>query len=152
MTVSLLSSLKVTARPENTSTNPLLKRRERLLTKLGIQNEMALALVNGERYIAYREKWQVNPDTKIREMILIPKNVKPWFYKRNNQYYLEVRYANKPLELQKGLAAIEVGELDNLVPTIETVIQAIVEGELDKLLVPIAPINKTHKASKTKSS
>lgn len=58
----------------------------------------------------------------------------PWFYKRNNQYFFEVRYANKPLELSKGNHAIEVGEKENLVPTITTVIEAVVAGEVDSLL------------------
>jgi hypothetical protein len=60
--------------------------------------------------------------------------VSPWYYKRNNQYFFEVRYGNKPLELSKGNHAIEIGEQENLVPTIETVIEAVVAGELDPLL------------------
>lgn len=134
MTKSLLSSLKVTSRPEKTSDNPLLKRREKLLSKLDQQLAMANALINGETYTAYREKWQKNPETGQQEKVQIPKNVAKWFYKRNNQYFLEVRYANKALELSKNNHAIEVGEQDNLVATIGTVIEAVVAGELDTLL------------------
>lgn len=131
---TLLSSLKVTSRPEKTSDNPLLKRREKLLAKLDQQLAMANALVNGETYTAYREKWQKNPETDQQEKVQIPKRVSPWFYKRSNQYFFEVRYANKALELSKGNHAIEVGELDNLAKTIGTVIEAVVAGELDTLL------------------
>ena len=134
MTKSLLSSLKVTSRPEKTSDNPLLKRREKLLSKLDQQLAMADALINGETYTAYREKWQKNPETGQQEKIRIPKNVAKWFYKRNNQYFFEVRYANKALELSKGNHAIEVGALENLIKTINTVSDAVVAGELDALL------------------
>ncbi|MDO6447150.1 hypothetical protein Q4493_15370 [Colwellia sp. 1_MG-2023] len=132
--MSILKSLTLSARPEKTSDNPLLKKREKLLSKLDIQLAMANALSNGETYTAYREKWQKNPETGQQEKVQIPKNVAKWFYKRNNQYFFEVRYANKALELSKGNHAIEVGELDNLAKTIKTVIDCVVAGEIDTLL------------------
>lgn len=134
MTKSLLSSLKVTSRPEKTSDNPVLKRREKLLAKLDQQLAMANALVNGEAYTAYREKWQKNPETQQQEKVQIPKRVSPWFYKRNNQYFFEIRYANQALEISPKKHAIEICELNNLVSTIKTVIDAVVAGELDSLL------------------
>ena len=140
MTTSILSSIKLTTRPENTRSNPLLKSKERLLAKLDIQKAMAQAHVAGESYTHYKDTWQKNAETQQREKIRVPKNIKPWFYKRNNQYFLEVRHGNKALELQKGMNAIDVGNMENLVPTIETVIKAVVAGELDTLLVPIAPV------------
>lgn len=145
MTKLLLSSLKVIARPENTNANPLLKNKERLLAKLDIQKAMAQAHVAGESYTYYKEKWKKNADTQQREKIRVPRNIKPWFYKRNNQYFLEIRHGNKALELQKGMNAIEIGNMENLVPTIDTVIKAVVAGELDTLLVPNATVNKSTK-------
>lgn len=130
----LLNSLKLSARPEKTRDNPLLKKREKLLLKLNQQLAMAQSHIAGETYTVYKEKWQKNAETGQQEKIQIPKKVSPWFYKRNNQYFLEVRYGNKPLELSKGNHAIEIGEQENLVPTIETVIEAVVSAELDPLL------------------
>jgi hypothetical protein len=130
----LLSSLKLSTRPEKTTDNPTLKKREKLLTKLNQQRAMAQSHVAGETYTVYKEKWQKNADTGQQEKIQIPKKVSPWYYPRNNQYFFEVRYGNKPLELSKGNHAIEVGEQESLVPTIETVIEAVVAGELDPLL------------------
>jgi hypothetical protein len=130
----LLSSLKLAARPEKGSDNPTLKKREKLLSKLSQQLAMAQSHVAGETYTVYKEKWQKNAETGQQEKIQVPKKVSPWFYKRNNQYFFEVRYGNKPLELSKGNHAIEVGEQENLVTTIETVIEAVVAGELDLLL------------------
>ena len=134
MTTSLLSSLKVTARPEDGSKNPLIQRREKLLTKLGQQKILATALVDNEVHTFYREKWVKDEETGEREKVQVPKKVSPWFYKRNNRYYLEVRSGNKSLELQKGMHAIEVGEEEELINTIDTIIEAVVAGELDPLL------------------
>jgi len=131
---TLLSKLKLSARPEKTKDNPLLKKREKLLFKLNQQLGMAQSHITGATYTVYKEKWQKNEETGQQEKVQIPKKVSPWFYKRNNQYFFEVRYGNKPLELSKGNHAIEVGEQENLVPTIETVIEAVVSAELDPLL------------------
>ena len=146
MAKSLLSSLKVTARPESTKANPLVSRREKLLAKLDQQRKMALCYVNDEEYTAYREKWTKDPETGERTKVRVPKKIGPWYYKRNNCYFLEVRYANKPLELSKGMHAIEVGNKTNLLPTIDTVIEAVIAGELDTVLTanakPIKTANK----------
>ncbi|ARD43813.1 DUF6641 family protein [Colwellia sp. PAMC 21821] len=131
---TLLSSLKLSTRPEKTSENPTLKKREKLLTKLNQQLAMAQSHVAGETYTVYKEKWQKNAESGQQEKIKIPKKVSPWYYLRNNQYFFEVRYGNKPLELSKGNHAIEVGEKENLVLIIKTVIEAVVAGELDALL------------------
>ena len=144
---TLLSSLKLTTRPENTQGNPLLKRRERLLTKLDVQKAMAEALVKGETYTSYKFKWQVNPQTLQREKVKVPKNNKSWFYKRNNQYFLEIRYGTKVLELAKGKQSIDIGELSNLLPTITLVIEAASQGELDHLLAIPNPFPKKDKVT-----
>ncbi|MBS3799096.1 DUF6641 family protein [Pseudoalteromonas sp. BDTF-M6] len=144
MTKSILSSLKAVSRPEK-STTPEAKRREKLISRLQIQLEMATAMVNGESYTCYKEKWQKNEETGQQEKVKVAKKVSPWFYSRNGQYYLEVRFANKPLELSKGNHAIEVGDKENLPTVIETVIDATANGELDKALEVVSsnlPINK----------
>ncbi|MDO6620235.1 DUF6641 family protein [Shewanella sp. 6_MG-2023] len=149
MTTSLLSSLKVTARPEDGSKNPLVQRREKLLTKLGQQKILALALIENEPHTFYREKWVKDDETGEKKKIKVAKKVSPWFYKRNNCYYLEVRNGNKPLELQKGMHAIEVGEEEKLVDTIETIIEAVVAGEVDTLLTKSnKPGTKNEKSKK----
>lgn len=145
---TLLSKLSLTARPENTKDNPILRRRQKLLLKMDEQLAMAQSHIKGKPHTCFKEKWQVNPETNVREKVRVPKNIKPFYYKRDNKYFLEIRYFNKPLELQKDMYAIEVGEPEALVATIKTVIEAIVAGELDQLLVPIAPINKKKAANK----
>lgn len=147
MTKSILSTLKAVSRPEK-STTPEAKRRDKLISRLQVQLEMATALVNGESYTCYKEKWQKNEETGQQEKVKVAKKVSPWFYSRNGKYYLEVRFANKPLELSKGNHAIEVGDKENLPTVIQTVIDATANGELDKELETKAsklPITKGSK-------
>lgn len=40
--------------------------------------------------------------------IKVAKKVSPWSYAKGGKYYLEVRYANKPLELSIGNHSIEM--------------------------------------------
>jgi len=144
MTKSLLSTLNTCSRPEK-STTPEAKRRDKLISRLQVQLEMATALINGESYTCYKEKWQKNEQTGQQEKVKIAKKVSPWFYAKGGKYYLEVRYANKPLELSKGNHAIEVGDKENLPMVIQTVIDATANGELDKAIGLVSnslPINK----------
>jgi hypothetical protein len=144
MTKSILSTLKAVSRPEK-STTPEAKRRDKLINRLQIQLEMATAMVNGESYTCYKEKWQKNEETGQQEKVKVAKKVSPWFYAKGGKYYLEVRYANKPLELSKGNHAIEVGDKENLPMVIQTVIDATTNGELDKAIELVTnnlPINK----------
>jgi len=146
MTKSLLSSLKLSARPEKVQENPLAKRRERLITQLDVQKDMIQAQLDGERFTAFKEKWQINPETNKKELIRIPKKVLPWFYKNNGQYYLEVRYGNKPIEIKKGKQAIEMDDFKSLMPIIELVIKAVLAGELDDILLSHVHINTKKKS------
>ncbi|GGA67071.1 hypothetical protein GCM10011369_05860 [Neiella marina] len=136
MATKLLSKLKASARPENLKDNPLLRNRERLLKRLNQQLDLAKLHIEGkplQREVSKRIK-----DEETGEMVskTTTKVVRPWFYTRNNCLYFEVKHNNQPLEIAKGMHAFEVGPPENLIPTIETVIEAVVAGELDNFLEP----------------
>ncbi len=48
---------------------------------------------------------------------------------------LEVRYGNKRLEIKPNKAAIEIGDVSNLLPTLTLLRKAVEAGELDKILL-----------------
>ncbi len=47
---------------------------------------------------------------------------------------LTLRYGNRPLAIANGKSTIEIGTLDKLPKIIETIIEAVKAGELDKQL------------------
>lgn len=138
MTTSLLSSLKVIGRPNIEQKPPVLRKRLKLLDKLEQQKEMAVCMLENRRFEAFREKRVKDPETGDVSFQRRPTTIRPWYYDSNGHYYLEVKVQNKPVELQKGKPAIDVGDKEQLPNVIDTVIKAVEHGELDNFLLPPA--------------
>jgi len=131
---SYLSSLTMIKNPDKPKDDPLAKIRNRIIKNLGVQKEIVQCLINGERYVGYNERWVTNSETKVRELILKPKNIKPWFYQHNDKYIFEIRFFNKAIELQPSKEAISVNDISEIPPLINLLINALKAGELDRAL------------------
>jgi len=143
MTTSVLSSLKVIARPKIEPKPPVLGKRLKLIEKLEQQKEMAVCMIENRRFEAFRDKKVKNPETGEVTVQRRPTTVRPWYYDSDDHYYLEVKVNNKPIELQKGKPAIDVGDKAKLPEVIETIIKATESGELDEFLLKPAVQKKT---------
>ncbi len=140
MTTSVLSSLKVIARPKIEPKPPVLGKRLKLIEKLEQQKEMAVCMIENRRFEAFRDKKVKNPETGEVTVQRRPTTVRPWYYDSDDHYYLEVKVNNKPIDIQKGKPAIDVGEKAKLPEVIDTIIKATESGELDEfLLKPAVP-------------
>ena len=116
-------------------TSPEAKLRGKMLKVLGLQIEAAKANLNGETFIRRAMRWVDDPETGERVRKEVPVRFRPWFWKdEQGNYMLEVRYGNRRLELKPKKSTIEVGEAEKLIPTLETLREAVNAGELDKLL------------------
>ena len=140
MTTSVLSSLKVIARPKIEPKPPVLGKRLKLIEKLEQQKEMAICMIENRRFEAFRDKKVKNPETGEVTVQRRPTSVRPWYYDSDDHYYLEVKVNNKPIDIQKGKPAIDVGDKAKLPEVIDTIIKATESGELDDfLLKPAVP-------------
>ena len=140
MTTSVLSSLKVIARPKIEPKPPVLGKRLKLIEKLEQQKEMAVCMIENRRFEAFRDKKVKNPETGEVTVQRRPTTVRPWYYDSDDHYYLEVKVNNKPIELQKGKPSIDIGDKAKLPEVIDTIIKATESGELDDfLLKPAVP-------------
>ena len=140
MTTSVLSSLKVIARPKIEPKPPVLGKRLKLIEKLEQQKEMAVCMIENRRFEAFRDKKVKNPETGEVTVQRRPTTVRPWYYDSDDHYYLEVKVNNKPIDIQKGKPAIDVGDKAKLPEVIDTIIKATESGELDDfLLKPAVP-------------
>ncbi len=140
MTTSVLSSLKVIARPKIEPKPPVLGKRLKLIEKLEQQKEMAVCMIENRRFEAFRDKKVKNPETGEVTVQRRPTTVRPWYYDSDDHYYLEVKVNNKPIDIQKGKPAIDVGDKAKLPEVIDTIIKATESGELDEfLLKPAVP-------------
>lgn len=132
MSISVLSTLKLTAARKSRTLPDVVKRRNKLLQKLGEQRELAEALAQGQRYAPKRLRSMRDAQTGVRIVKEVCVRIKPWFWTdERGQTLLAVNYGSKQIELQKGKTAIDVGSADNLVMVLETVIAAVKSGELD---------------------
>mgnify|MGYP006169542857 FL=1 len=151
--MSILSSLKVIARPKIEPKPPILGKRLKLIEKLDEQQAMAQAMLDGQAYEAYKDKKVKDPESGERKTVRTRKAVRPWYFDDNEHYYFEVRISNKPIELEKGCPAIDVGAKANLPAVIKVVIDAVEKGELDEqLLAPAPKIGKKAKTDKTSAN
>jgi hypothetical protein len=125
-----LKSLTFAPLPRLTAADPVAQRRNKLIVRL----QQQIALVNDPLFTLTRSKW-IADEHGVKHLRELKKRVRAWWRTDTaGNVVLTVRYGAKPIEFEKGKAAIAVGKQDKLIPTIETVIAAVEAGELDAVL------------------
>ena len=131
MSTSSLAALKLTTARKPRALPDVVKRRNKLLSKLKEQRELALALSEGRTYVPRRLRTMRDADgnTTVREM---PVRIKAWWWTGDkNETLLSVFYGSKTLELGKGKTAVEIANPRELVNTLDVLIIATQNAELD---------------------
>ena len=134
--MTMLETLNFTDKTRDAGTSPEGRLRQKLLGAIDLQISAAQAEANGEEFVRQAMRWITDKDTGEKVRKEVPIRMRRWWWNDDTgKVMLEVRYGNKPLELQPGKPTIEIGEQDNLLPVLSTLRQGIVAGELDKLLI-----------------
>lgn len=132
--MSILKTLKLTAA---TPTNPGASEygfRDKLLRYLNEQKALAEAEISGTPFTAMRKVTRTD-EAGERVHGEAPRHVrKGWFCDPTGKMFFQLRYGSRPLELAKGMNAIELTNLAALPETIGSVIGAVNAGELDTQL------------------
>lgn len=136
---TLLSSLKVIARPKIEPKPPILGKRMKLIEKLEEQLMMVQCNLKNEPFEVFKDKRIKDPDTGERTTVRKRKAVRPWYFADKEHYYFEIKVGLKTLELDKGKAAIDVGKKEDLPAIIKTLIEAVEKGELDQQILLLSP-------------
>ena len=127
-----LAALKLVATKKTTHITPVQQRRNKLAKRLWEQAQLARAQEAGSNFAPIQNKTVWNKATGERKQVEIRKRLKQWwFIADNGKLALSVHYGNKTLELAKGKWAVEVASDAELAPTLETIKQAVLAGELD---------------------
>src|ERR1019366_6877753 len=138
-----LKSLTFAQLPKLTAADPVIWRRNKLIVRLQQQVQLA----QDPNFSLTRQKW-IADETGVKQLRSLPKKVRPWWRTdATGAGGLTVRYGAKPIEFEKGKAAIAVGKVEKLKPVLETVIAAVQAGELDGVL---AQMSKTAVLTKGK--
>ena len=131
MSTSSLAGLKLTTARKPRALPDVVKRRNKLLSKLKEQRELALAQSEGRTYVPRRLRTMRDADgnTTVREM---PVRIKAWWWTgEKNETLLSVFYGSKTLELGKGKTAVEIANPRELVNILDVLIIATQNAELD---------------------
>jgi hypothetical protein len=112
------------------SNNSFLKRRRKLIAKIDEQ----ILLATDSNYKPTKIKWVHNEDGTERKLE-IPKRVRRWWTEQlGGTILLTIRYGNKVIEFEEGKNAIELSSKAELEPTLQSIKQAVDNGEFDALL------------------
>ncbi len=132
---SVLQTLKVVSATRPKRQSPILQRRGKLLARIQDQIHAAQASAKGEEYTVRtvrRKRDQVSG-----EMVDVSRQRKVkqcWWVADDGKVMIELRYGVRCIEFAKGKAAIEVGDVKQLVPTLELLKTAASNGEFDNQL------------------
>jgi len=149
--MSILKSLKLSAA---TPANPAQSEhgfRAKLLRYLAEQKAMAEAEIAGTPFTATRRVTRMEGDQKVR--VDAPRSVrKGWFTDTAGKMFFQIRYGAKPLELTKGMNAVEVQNLAEVPVIIGSIIEAVNAGELDPQLTSAIAARKANFKPKAKKA
>lgn len=129
--MSILKTLKLTAATRNVALTPEQVLRGKLIGFLNEQKALAEAEISGTAFSATKRVTRTNEaGEKVR--VDAPRHVRRgWFTDAQGKMFFQIRYGSKPLELAKGMNAVEVENLAELPSLIASIIEAIDAGELD---------------------
>ncbi len=140
--MSSLSNLKLVSSQRKKIISPTEARRKKLTIKLFEQIQLAKALRDGERYAPLKMRTILNKETGTKQRVEVAKNINPWWWDENGKICVMVHYGSKVLELQNGLNAVEVDDIDALVATLELIKTATDKGELDAQIDSVSQMVK----------
>jgi hypothetical protein len=141
--MAVLKSLTFTSLPQP-GANPTLDRRSRVVERLEEQKR----LVSDPNYKRTHQTWIKGEDGK-KTSSEIQQRVLPWWrVTPNGSYAFFIKSGSKPVEFEKGKAAIAVPSLDKLPSIIDTLINAVRSGELDDQLAHASKQASARRAKK----
>ena len=128
--MALLKSLKLSPYNPTNRNNSFLKRRRKLIAKIDEQ----ILIATDSNYKPTKTKWVRNEEGTERELE-IPKRLRRWWTEHlGGTVLLTIRYGNKVIEIEEGKNAIELSSKVKIKPTLQSIKQAVDNGEFDTLL------------------
>jgi len=128
--MSALKTLNFVAVPKHTANDPVQSRRNKLITQLEQQRELA----KDESYVVKRQKW-VKQEDGSKALLDRPKRVKRWWRVDGaGNCFLILHYGNKVISHTPDKSAIAVSDKAKLPEILDAVITATRAGELDAVM------------------
>ena len=128
--MALLNSHKLTLYKRTNQNNSFLKRRRKLIAKIDEQ----ILIATDSNYKPTKIKW-IHNEYGAERKLEMPKRIRRWWCEQQGgTILLTIRYGNKVVEFEQGKNAIELSSKAELEPTLQSIKQAVDDGEFDALL------------------
>lgn len=130
--MGIVSNLKLVQATRPQHQPVIVKQRNKLIASIYDQIQLATAQASGADYVKTKQRTVKNLETGQYTELITSRRPRAWYWTADTgKVMLSIRYGVKTLELAKGKSAIEVGEVQQLVPVLESLKQAVAAGELD---------------------
>jgi hypothetical protein len=128
-----LSTLKfVSVKRMQSGTDPTLFRRQKMIKKLDEQIAMAKAVAEGRSHMVTRMRRVKDTDSGLKRVVETSVSARQWwFLSDSGKIAVQLRYGSRVIVLSKNRNAVEVGSMAEVLPVLETLKTAILQGELD---------------------
>jgi hypothetical protein len=155
--MSNLSKLTLTTTTPNQPMTALARKRVKLIRKLDQQLLAAEAAGEGLEATEEVKRWVDNAETGKREQVAFNRPVKKWWWaNQHGALMITLKDGNKIIPLDDKHTSIEVGGIESLAGSLETIRAAVIAGELDtqleKLIAERKPFGKNNKKAADQSS
>jgi hypothetical protein len=146
-----LSKLSLSSASRRQPVKPVARKRLNLIRKLDLQILAAEAELKDEEFLEDIRKWVRGEDGE-REQVTQQRAVRKWWWQHHTgAWMITLRDGSKELPLLEGKNSAEVGEISNLVDTLQQLRSAVIAGELDDQLtqmIKVEPNKATNKPTK----
>ena len=142
--MELLKTLKLPQYQRNNTSNPVLQRRVKLAA--GISEQIQLA--QNPNYKSLNVRAVADDNGGVRAVGVEKRVLRWWCMSTDGTVQLTVRYGSRVLELAKGMDAVELSSVDELVPVLEQFKAAAELGEMDDMVA--AQLAKTKRVNTQK--
>ncbi len=138
--MNLITKLNLITATKQLHINPIQQKRNKLCTKLFEQLEIAKAELNGSNYSVRKEKKYTNKENGQSYTKEVNKRLRKWYWVNDSgKLNLQIMYGAKTLILNKdGSNAIEVKDKKELIDTLTTLKDAVLNGELDSAIASVS--------------
>ncbi len=128
--MELLKTLKLTRYQRSNTNNPVLQRRIKLVARISEQ----ILLAENPNYKSLSVHTVADDSGELREVEVSKRVLCWWRVGADGTVELTVRYGSRVLELAKGMDAVELASVDELVPVLEQFKAAAERGEMDDMV------------------
>mgnify|MGYP001048623985 CR=1 FL=1 len=125
-----LAKLTFKSVTRSTARDPIIARRDKLVSALEEQKLVFAAALKGEDHHVERNKWMTNEQGE-RVAVKTHRRVRAWFFEQDGGWYVQCRYGARVIAVDGTNNAVFVKTLKDVGAVLDVFIAAVGAGELD---------------------